>query len=45
MAAIKRFEGQDCWREARVPVKKVCELTHQKKFAGDFELRKPPGND
>ena len=39
MASIKRFEDLECWQEARVLVKKVYELTHKKKFAGDFELK------
>jgi len=39
MSTIKRFEDLDCWREARVLVKKVYELTNNKKFAGDFELK------
>jgi len=39
MAAIKRFEDLECWREARVLVKKIYELTNKKKFAGDFELK------
>ena len=39
MASIKRFEDLECWREARVLVKKIYELTNKKKFAGDFELK------
>lgn len=39
MATVKRFEDLECWKEARVLVKKVYELTNRKKFAGDFELK------
>jgi four helix bundle protein len=39
MAAIKRFEDLECWKEARGLVKKVYELTKKKGFAGDFELK------
>ena len=39
MASIKRFEDLECWREARVLVKKIYELTNKRKFAGDFELK------
>jgi four helix bundle protein len=39
MATVKRLEDLECWKEARVLVKKVYELTNRKKFAGDFELK------
>jgi len=39
MSTIKRFEDLECWKEARVLVKKVYELTKNKKFASDFELK------
>jgi four helix bundle protein len=39
MAAIKRFEDLECWKEARELVRSVYGLTNKKKFSGDFELR------
>jgi four helix bundle protein len=39
MASIKRFEDLECWKEARVLVRQIYELTKKKKFSMDFELK------
>jgi four helix bundle protein len=39
MTTIKRFEDLECWKEARALVKRVYELTKNKKFSNDFELK------
>lgn len=39
MTTIKRFEDLECWKEARGLVRNIYELSKNKKFAADFELR------
>jgi four helix bundle protein len=39
MASVKRFEDLECWKEARVLVRQIYELTKKKKFSMDFELK------
>jgi four helix bundle protein len=39
MSTIKRFEDLECWKEARVLVRQIYELTKKKKFSMDFELK------
>jgi len=41
MASIKRFEDLECWKEARVLVRQIYELTKKKKFSIDLELKNP----
>lgn len=38
MATIKRFEDLDCWKEARLLVRRVYRLTKKDGFKRDFEL-------
>jgi four helix bundle protein len=37
--SIKRFEGLECWRLARVLTQEVYRVSGQGQFAKDFELR------
>lgn len=39
MPTIKNFENLDCWKEARILVNDVYELTKKTKFRRDFGLR------
>ena len=39
MTTVKRFEDLECWKEARVLVRQIYELTKKKKFGMDFELK------
>jgi len=39
MGTIERFEDIEAWREARVLVKRIYEVTAQGRFARDFGLR------
>lgn len=38
MAAIKRFEDLECWKEARYFVRLIYNLTMKPEFKKDFEL-------
>lgn len=38
MGTIKRFEELECWKEARIFVSLIYELTKKKGFKTDFEL-------
>lgn len=39
MPTIKKFENLDCWKEARILVNDVYELTKKTEFQKDFGLR------
>jgi four helix bundle protein len=39
MTTIKRFEDLECWKEARGLVQTIYQLTKNKKFSADFDLR------
>ena len=39
MTKIKRFEELDCWKEARILVKTVYDLTGKEPFRTDYGLR------
>ncbi|MFH5831626.1 four helix bundle protein [Halalkalibaculum sp. DA3122] len=39
MASVEKFEDLDIWRESRILVNKIYELTRQEKFDKDFGLK------
>jgi four helix bundle protein len=39
VGTIKTFQELECWREARILVNTVYELTRRKDFSRDFELK------
>jgi four helix bundle protein len=39
MAAIKRFEDLECWKDARILVKMIYDFTEEGNFQKDYELR------